>query len=244
MSHVVCLVGCALGAAACSYGVTFADCEVSCPNGGDDACPDGFSCVAGLCRIEGAGESCEAPGELTLRQTADDVVARNLVFGCTNADQTTADGSWYRVFALPEAGVTTPFDLSKITFGLCFAVGTPTLGVRVGTYEGNANDVMLEVSRITPLATENVEIAPTQISRLVEVPLEATIPAGANLIVEIQVPDLVGTGQEVNVGFTVGGENRPGYVRSPLCGPATPTTTTAANLANARLVLTATGAPR
>jgi hypothetical protein len=199
--------------------------------------------MAGLCRIEGAGSTCQAPGQVTLRQTSDDKPERSLVFGCTNPDQSTADGSWYRVFSLAQDGISTTFDVDHVTLGICFSVGDPTVQVKLGTYSGGAADPTLDLARITPITSKDVTIAATQISKTIDVPLTASIPANSNLIVEVAVPDLDGTGQQVNMGFTAGSELKPGYVRSPLCGPAIPTTTTGAGLSNARFVITVTGAP-
>jgi hypothetical protein len=238
MSHLVVAAALLSG---CSYKVDFADCEVSCEGSGE--CPDGFSCMAGLCRVEGAGAECLAPGEVTLRQTADDMVQRNLVFGCTNPDTTTADGSWYRVFSPAADGIAGTFAVSKVTLGICFAVGDPEVTVRVGTYGGGVNDALLNLGLVDELQTATVPVQATQISKTIDIPLAASIPAGANVIVEVAVPDLEGTGEQINVGFTGSNESKPGYVRSPLCGPAAASTTTSAGLPNARLVLTVTGTP-
>ena len=239
MSHIV--VTTLLLVAGCGYNVEFADCEVSC--GPSMECPDGFSCMAGLCRIQGAGAECLAPGEMTLRQTTNDMVERSLVFGCTNPDQTTADGSWYRVFSLAQSGVTSAFDVTKVTLGICFAIGTPDVVVKLGTYAGGATDATLDLARVTTLQMMTVPVEATQISRTIDIPLAASIPAGSNVIVEVAVPDLDGTGEQVNVGFTASSESKPGYVRSPLCGPGVATTTSGAGLPNAHLVLTVTGTP-
>jgi hypothetical protein len=227
----------------CSYDLRFADCEVSCQGSAADACPDGFACMAGLCRVEGAGSACLSPGQVTLRQTADDKAERSLVFGCTNPDQSTSDGSWYRVFSLGAEGITTKFEVNHITLGICFAVGSPVVQVKLGTYGGGAADATLDVQKITPLKSTSIPIAATQISKTVDVPIAASVPAGNNLVIEIAIPDLDGTSQQVNMGFTAGTEAKPGYIRSPLCGPTVPTKTTGAGLPNARLVLTVTGAP-
>lgn len=240
---MVWLVAAVSAGSACSYGVKFEDCEVSCTGAGAEACPDGFSCVGGLCRIDGAGTECQAPGELTLRQTADDKVERSLVFGCTNPDTTTAPGSWYRVFPLAQEGIAATFDVTRVTFGVCFAVGSPTVQVKVGSYAGGAADASLDLAQVTTIQTVDVPVAATQISKTIDVPITAAVPPG-NLIVELVVPDLEGTSQEVNMGFTAAAEEKPGYVRSPLCGPATPMTTSGAGLPNAHLVLSVTGTTR
>jgi hypothetical protein len=239
MSHAV--VVAALILSGCGYKVEFADCEVTCEGSGE--CPDGFSCMAGLCRVEGAGTECLAPGEVTLRQTDNDMVERNLVFGCTNPDTTTADGSWYRVFSLAQEGISTTFDVTKVTLGICFAVGEPEVTVRVGSYGGGAAGATLDLAQIANPQTATVPVMATQISKTIDIPITTSIPAGSNLIVEVAVPDLEGTGEQVNVGFTASSERKPGYVRSPLCGPAAATNTSGAGLPNARLVLTVTGTP-
>lgn len=243
MSRAALALGAIAGLAGCSYDAKFADCEVRCQVGQEDACPDGFSCVEGLCRVDGAGGTCLAPGEVTLRQTADDKVERSLVFGCTNPDQSTAAGSWYRVFSLADDGLGDGLDVTSVGLGICFAVGEPTVQVRIGSYGGDPGAATLDLAQITPISSVDVPIAATQISKTLEVPLPAEVPPG-NLIVEVEVPDLEGTAQEVNVGFTAGSERTPGYVRSPLCGPAAPTTTTEAGLPNAHLVISVTGKPR
>ena len=239
MSHIVVTV--LMLVAGCGYNVDFADCEVTC--GPSMECPDGFSCMAGLCRVQGAGAECLAPGEMTLRQTTNDMVERSLVFGCTNPDQTTAEGSWYRVFSLAQSGVTTAFDVTKVTLGICFAIGMPDVVVRIGTYGGGAADATLDLARVSMLQMASVPVAETQISKTVDIPITTTIPAGSNVIVEVEVPDLDGTGEQINVGFTASSESKPGYVRSPLCGPNAATTTSGAGLPNAHLVLTVTGTP-
>jgi hypothetical protein len=193
--------------------------------------------VAGLCRVPGQTGACTGGGDtVTLRQTADDKVERSLEFGCTNGDGTTAEGSWYRVFSLEEAGITGAFEVERVSVGICFAVGDPEIEVSIGT-----TATATAVGQVTPIRSTTVTVEATQISKVIEVPLAATVPAGANLVVEIALPELDGTGQQVNAGFTAAGEQRPGFLRSPLCGPASPMTTTAAGIPDAHLVVTVTG---
>src|SRR5215470_7818036 len=103
----------AFSASGCTYGVSFEDCQFTCSSQSD--CPDGFTCDANLCRIGGATGECTEPGSVTLRQTGDDKVDRNLVFACTNGDGTTAATSWYRAFSLADAGVTSSFTVDHAT---------------------------------------------------------------------------------------------------------------------------------
>lgn len=202
------------------------------------ACPDGFECREGLCRAEGATGAC---GTVTLRQTDDDKVERSLVFGCTNGDGTTPDQSWYRVFSLAEEGITSDFEIESIGVGVCFAVGTPEVTVSVGTYGGSPDDQVINVARVTTLDSADVTIEATQISKVIEVPLAASIPGGANIVVEVASADLVGTGQQFTIGVTAADEARNGFLRAPLCGTINPTATATAGAPDAHVVLTVTG---
>jgi hypothetical protein len=220
----------------CSYELSFQDCEVSCQT--SPSCPEGFTCLQGLCRSPGSTGSC---GTVTLRQTADDKVERSLVFGCTNSDGTTPDTSWYRVFSLAESGITNTFQVEQVTVGICFSVGSPMLDVKLGLYGGSIEDSVLDLAKVTPLDAGAVAVPANQIPRLIGVPIDATVPSGSNIIVEVSTPDLEGTGQEVNIGLTAAAETQPAFLRAPLCGTAMPTTTTAAGHADAHFVITVTG---
>ncbi len=240
------LVGAVIAVTGCSYSVTFNDCEVTCQ--GSDSCPDSFTCVSGLCRAAGETGSCEAPGETTLRETADDKVDGTLKFGCTNTDTTTAEGSTYRVFSLANAGIAGTLHLDKVTIGICFSVAgsggsndVPMVTVNVGTYSGGAMDTTLDLTKVTKLKSTTVAIPATQITELVDAPIIADVPGGSNLIVEIEVADLNGTGQQVTIGSTANTQTQAAYIRSPLCSVTQPTSTTTAGEPNAHFVLTATG---
>jgi hypothetical protein len=231
----------ALIASGCSYDVSFHDCEFTCNSKSD--CPDGFDCLANLCRTNNGMGDCTMPGSVTLRQTADDKVDRNLVFACTNGDQTTAATSWYRLFSLADAGVTTSFQVDHATLGVCFTVSQPTVFVKLYTYTGTLGANTLDLSKASQVQSTTVGIPETQITELVDAkfPPGTVIPPGSNVLLEIQVPDLNLTGQQINIGSTDSTESQPGYFLAPLCGTTTPTSTKAANHPDVRFVLTLTG---
>jgi len=195
--------------------------------------------MAGVCRVDGASGVCGAGGT-TLRQTVDDKVERSLVFGCTNSDGTTPDTSWYRVFSLADEGIAGGFDVESVGVGVCFAVGTPEITVKLGTLAGTPG-AMLDPTDITPLGSATTTIQATQISKVIDVPLTAAVPAGAQLVVEVASPDQVGTGQQFTIGVTAADEDRAAYLRAPLCGTANATLTTTAGVPDAHVVLTVTG---
>lgn len=231
----------ALISSGCTYGVSFYDCEFTCSAQSD--CPDGFSCQDSLCRAGGATGECTQPGSVTLRQTGDDKVDRNLVFACTNGDGSTAATSWYRLFSLAESGVTTSFQVDHATLGVCFTVGQPTVFAKLYTYTGTLGAGTLDLSKATMVQGASAGIPETQISEVVDIkfPPSTTIPAGSNVLLEIQVPDRNMTGEQINIGSTDSSETDPGYFLAPLCGTTTPTSTKAADHPDARFVLTLTG---
>jgi hypothetical protein len=204
-------------------------------------CPDDFTCSAGVCRAPGQTGSCVAPGAITLRQTDTDKVERNLVFGCTNTDGTTPDSSWYRIFSPQQAGVTGTFHVDHVTLGICFAVGDPMVNVKLGTYSGGLNDAQLDIAKIATIKSTTVTVPATQITELVDAKLAVDVPATSLLLVEMNIGDRMGTGQQVNIGLTASKESHPGYLRSPLCGQATPMSTTSIGHADAHMVITVTG---
>jgi hypothetical protein len=163
------------------------------------------------------------------------------VFGCTNPDGTTPDTSWYRVFSLDDEGIAGNFEIASVGVGVCFAVGEPEVTVKVGTLAG-APGVSLDPDDITPLGSANATIQATNISKVIDVPLEATVPAGSQLVVEVRSPDQTGTGNQFTVGVTAADEERPAYLRAALCGTPNATQTTAAGVPDAHVVLFVTGA--
>jgi hypothetical protein len=228
---------------ACNYDVTFQDCQVECNGSGD--CPDSLTCESGLCRVEGAIGSCGSGSmtgsNFTLTQTANNTVDRNLVFDCTNSDHTTAAQSWFRVFSPKAAGVSGAFHVTMVNLGICFANDITPVTVTVGAYAGGIGSAALDTSEFSLPTMVTAMVPATQITELVAVPIDATIPAGMNTYVEIDAMNLVGTGNEIAIGSTDGAQTEPAYVQEMTCSIDTPTSTTAAGLTNAAFVITMEG---
>nr|HEX4314280.1 hypothetical protein [Kofleriaceae bacterium] len=223
----------------CNYGVTFDDCQVRCTGSGD--CPDSFSCQSGMCRAPGETGACSAPGTVTLRQTTDDTIDRNVVLGCTNSDQTTAAQSWFRVFSPADAGIGGALQVDKVNLGICIAVGMTTVSVTVGVYGGGIGEATLDKSMVSGTTQVTAQVPETQLTELVAIPITATIPTGKNVFVEIDAPDLIGTGGQIDIGSTDSAQTHPAYIEAPRCGTTVPTSTTKAMLSNAAFVITVEG---
>jgi len=177
----------------------------------------------------------------TLQQTTDNtVVAQNSVACAANG--TTAENSWYRVFALTEHAITTQFFVNQVTFGVQESAGSPPVQVKIGTYTGTIGAANIDLAQISPLNAAVVNIPPTTVGISVPVPLTATIPANGQLIVEILAPDLGATaGDHFYLGASTSAETRPGYIRAPDCGITTPQTAAATGFPSSHLVITVTG---
>jgi hypothetical protein len=75
----------------------------------------------------------------------------------------------------------------------------------------------------------------------VTVPILATVPANAQMIVEVFSPDQLGTGGKYfYLGGNTLGESKPAYLRAPGCTTPQPKTTAALGFPTS-LVLTVTG---
>ena len=177
----------------------------------------------------------------TLQQTTDNtIVAANSV--ACGANGTTAENSWYRVFALTEHAITTQFFVNQVTFGVQESGGSPPVQVKIGTYTGAIGGANIDLAQISPLNSAVVNVPPTTTGISVPVPITATIPANAQLIVEILAPDLgATTADHFYIGASTSAETRPGYIRAPDCSIATPQTVAATGFPASHIVITVTG---
>lgn len=169
------------------------------------------------------------PVEATLSQTTNTTVAAgnsaqcNLFDGAGNILLSHAN-SWYRVFSLAEAGITGPFDVSKVTFAIELATNEPPVTVKVGTYAGTVNDsAPLSLAQATFLATTTVPITNTQAPISIDATISATIPANGQLIVEITSSEHTTNGEGLLFGTTNGPFAHTSYVMSATCAINTPT---------------------
>lgn len=196
------------------------------------------------------------PMTRTLTQTTSQAIkAVNSIACANNTNGTTRANSYYRVFDLAAAGITSEFTVSKVSFqvehcdktsgsGTCASVA-----VRVGTYNGtpgttltNANITIL-ASNATVAIPEVIETTdpPSTPGGTVDAPLTATIPAGQKLLVQVDAPDGNGA-YSFYMGTNDGGESAPGYILSSTCSINAPTSISTVGTAAARhLLLTVTG---
>ncbi len=184
-----------------------------------------------------------APGEKTLDQAMSDTDEQvGIACGPTNGDQYTLRNSYYRVFSLPSYNISGAFHVTKVDFVVsAVTAGTP-LSVKVGTYSGATDGDTLATGSISVIDT--TPITPGDGDTSEEAAFATDIPAGSNLIVEI---DQTTKGSNSNgylfyIGASTEGETDPGYISSPDCsGAGTPTSMTEEAGGEADEIITVTG---
>jgi hypothetical protein len=203
------------------------------------------------------------PGQqqVTLSQTTDNTMAVGRAIACSSTvlgvPIGTRDNSWYRVFKLGDYGITSAFNLQRITFYSDYAESgtgaTQPASLKIGTYSGALDGDTLATASITPLGSPiAITIPNADSSNGVDPPIvtdlspAVMVAAGSNLIVELALPDGYNDGNFYYIGVSAGGENHKGYIRAAPsgCGFTTPkslTSATALNIADNSILLTVTG---
>lgn len=200
----------------------------ACASGGRDVGVD----AAPVVEPDGAAVLVDAsppPGVMTrtLSQTTTMAIEGNTAIACANNPPGTNANNYYRVFDLAAAGITTPFKVTEVAFGVehCDQInGTAgtVVAVRVGTYDGTPG-AQLDPSLMTVLASNPTVQVPEVIEQngvtageTIHAPISATIQPGKQLFVEIDAPD----GHNVYslyLGANNDGESGFGYVLAPSC---------------------------
>lgn len=179
---------------------------------------------------------------VTLRETAtSSVVPGSSVVCYAPGAQTTADGTWRRVFRLADFGVVGTFRVTGVSFGVSEARGARAIVVAIGTYAGAFGAAKLDVPAIQAIAATTVDVAdvPAAVPRVVAVPIDATVAAGSLLVATVAAPNLRGAGS-FHLGATTSGETAPGYFSSVACAFSPPGSTIALG-GSGQLVLEVTG---
>jgi hypothetical protein len=202
--------------------------------------------------IDAPGHPIDGPAgtqQITLSQTNNMTVAPGLAVACGNTSGT-ADNSWYRVFRLSDYGVTSTLHVTQVSFMVDYAdslAGSQTGTVKIGTYAGTVDGTSLNTAQITTIGSVPVTI-PNGDSMVAVPPAvigaaAVDVPANANLIVELDMPDGEAAGDFFYIGVSSGGEMHPGYIRSSVsaCGATTPASLVSIGHADNAVMLTVSG---
>jgi hypothetical protein len=145
------------------------------------------------------------------------------ILGC-NQGNFTRENSYYRVFALADHAITTPYQVQSVTFAIntANAGGSSQPGqIKIGRYTGTPGGVTLDTASIVPINSASITIPDGATS--ITTPISGLVPAGGNLIVELAIPDGVAASNTFFVGTNAAGEAKPGYIRAPACNVLAPT---------------------
>ncbi|PZF81136.1 S8 family serine peptidase [Jiangella anatolica] len=149
---------------------------------------------------------------------------------------TTRENRFLRTFTLADFGVDGAFDVDEVTFGLQLVVPSADLTVNLYTLDGP-----FEYVNLTRLATRTVTVEDGD-EGLVTVPVDARVPAGATLVLEVAAPDLLNVGAVVP-GANGAGQTGPSYISADDCGAPNPVTMESIGFPDTHLVMAVDGTP-
>lgn len=185
-----------------------------------------------------------APVDRTLQQTTLNTVTANNSSACgTSAG--TAENSYYRAFKLSDNGITSAFNVSKVSFGIENAtagMGTAQAAqVKLYNYSGALGGTTLNTAQLTAINAINIMIDNAAAPITKDVDITGVIAAGGTLVVEIALPNGQAVGNFFYMGSNAGGETKPGYLRAPACTYTSPVTLPSIGFATMNLVINVTG---
>ena len=180
------------------------------------------------------------PVAITLSQGTNTIVSGNAVGCSNNITGYTTENSYYRLFNLPQMGYTGQVTLTSVSFGVesaSHSSGSQTVQVKLYTVNG-----AFTTGNMTLLYGQNVTVANTNLG-IVPVTLQqpVVVPAGAQLAIEVFVPDGTSTSTTFFIGSNTDAESAPSYIRAPGCSVSQPSTFGALAFPDVHIVLTASG---
>ena len=173
------------------------------------------------------------PGQtvVTLDENTSDTLAAGTAIACPSGDPfgDTAASSYFRVFDLATFNVTKDFHVSQVSFQVdddeTFTGMGSTVAVSVGTYTGTPGTTLAFANMQMLASNSNVsvpEVVTGGAGATVNVPLNATIPVGGKVFVEVDSPD--GTfDHSFYMGANEAGESASSYVLASDCSTTVPT---------------------
>ena len=171
-------------------------------------------------------DAAPVTGQTTLNENTDNSIDPTSGFGCSDQNVgTTFANTFYRVFPLSSAGISTSFTVSEVDFAVLFATagdlsGSQDVTVTIYSMSATAGDP-LDTTALTQLASVTAAVADATAGESVAAPIVGTVPAGQSLVVSIDVPDGTTTGNVFGLGFNADGETQSGYIVAPNCGATT-----------------------
>lgn len=225
------LVGCALPPPPAGSGSDDDDDRPDASAGDDDDDP-----------IPDAGPRPDArrPGQNQLTHSTSTLVVPGNSIACNNDDESTAENSYYRVFALADFDISGDFVVDAVELGVDEANGgnnaSQTVDVRLYTLAG-----ALATNNLTQLATTTLTVGNVAATILRAELDDVNVPAGSTLVVEVRSPDGGDGNDAFYIGSNPGGQTGPSYIRAAECGDDEPRDLAQIGYPNMHIVMTVFG---
>lgn len=160
---------------------------------------------------------------------------------CTDGASLHTDNSYFRLFDLvADFGINEAIQISSIDFGIEDASsGGGDQAVIVNVYTLSGAFVMANLTLINTKQKDVVD----QTQSIFNMPINAIIPQGAQLVIEVFTPNGQGIGNSFFLGSNNLGETGPSYIMAASCGISEPTTTTNIGFPNFQYVINVNADP-
>lgn len=154
---------------------------------------------------------------VTLQGTASNVIVPDNSIAChrrvDNVFLNHAENHYYRTYSLPDLGITSDLAVSSVDIGIQEATSVAgTQPIRLSLYVLDGDFL---TANLTPLGERNLDVA-DQALQVLTVPIEARVPAGSTLVVEVFTPD----GEIDNNIFVIGSNTEVESSRSYIVAPS------------------------
>ncbi len=161
--------------------------------------------------------------DYSLKQHLDETVTSS--YGCAND----APSSHLRVFDLNSIGIAAELDVDSVTVGIGFTDNNPELGLNIYLLEGE-----LLYDNMTLLASTSAAI-PDLFNKKYTFPIDATIPSGSVVVVELTTPQV--TDAALIVGYNEAPESNSSYYASEFCFISDPQPLSNFGISNLSLIM-------
>ena len=135
-----------------------------------------------------------------------------------------------------------PYNVTSVSFGIEQATGAGgTQPITVRLHTSSQPFPTGFPASLTQIATATVNVPDSASNTVLTVPIAATVPAGAQLVMELFTPDGTVAGNLFFVGSNADPESGPSYLSAAGCGITTPTTTAAIGFPTMHIVFNVNG---
>ena len=176
-------------------------------------------------------------GTTELTQSTTQAILTGNSVSC-NAGGLHTDNSYWRAFSI--AAFPGGFDVCEVEFGIEQAIGAGgTQPVTVNVY--SSTGAAFPGGTLVLQGTANLSVA-DQSATVLDAPITASIPAGAEMVVEIFTPDGQTAGHSFFIGSNADGQSAPSYLSAATCGVTVPTPTGSIGFPDMHIVMNVRGA--